>query len=231
MKQRNLSNLCLLGAFICITLLSCTKEDGIDEQTQEIPKEDATQPEIPTINGHEYVDLGLSVKWATANIEAEEIYDYGGYYCWGESKQKYNYNQDSYEYYKNGKYQDIGRNISGTDYDVAKVKWGASWRLPTKEECEELISRCTYLHRFYVTENSTARWGGEFTGPNGNKIFLPFAGSMLYTSVGYRGTDGAYLCGEKTDRAYIYVLGLDSKGAAVGSGIRYMGYSVRPVSK
>lgn len=67
------------------------------------------------------VDLGLSVKWANMNVGSKSPADYGGYYAWGETEEK---GDRWYIYYKDGWYQNIGTNISGTDYDVAHVKWG-----------------------------------------------------------------------------------------------------------
>ena len=83
----------------------------------------------------EAVDLGLSVKWAPWNVGASTPEEYGGYYAWGETVEKATYNESSYQYYKNDGYVDIGSEISGTPYDVAHVKWGGDWRMPTNEEC------------------------------------------------------------------------------------------------
>lgn len=74
--------------------------------------------------------------------------------------------------------------------------------------------------------------GGEFTGSNENTIFLPFAGYKIYTGVTEKHNEGNYLTGTKTERAYIYLLDLSFDNSNVGwMGIRYLGYSVRPVSK
>ena len=50
-----------------------------------------------TINGHEYVDLGLSVKWAMCNVGASSPEEYGDYYAWGETKTKSSYDSNNCE--------------------------------------------------------------------------------------------------------------------------------------
>lgn len=105
-------------------------------------------------NGHEYIDLGLSVKWATINVDAQTPTGIGGYFGWGETVRKGNCFWDSYKYC-NGtssfmtKYctdasygiVDCKRHLDATD-DLASVKWGGNWRIPTAEEFEELMENC-----------------------------------------------------------------------------------------
>ena len=86
----------------------------------------------------EAVDLGLSVKWASCNFAAGAPEDFGGYYAWGEMKEKDNCAMDTYLYFSNGEWVNIGSSISGTEYDIAHVKWGNGWRMPTQKEFEEL---------------------------------------------------------------------------------------------
>ncbi len=132
-----------------------------------------------TINGHEYVDLGLSVKWATCNIGAEEPSDYGDYFAWGEIEPKFGYATKSCVIY--GK---AIRSIAGNPtYDVARASWGDAWRMPTKEEIDELIE----CKRERATQGGHD--GYKITGPNGNSIFLPAAGyySMVIFESGIAG--------------------------------------------
>lgn len=132
------------------------------------------------------VDLGLpsGTIWASWNVGASSPEEYGGYYAWGETEEKDNYTEETYKYgidkYGTGYVDDyvfFGLNISGTKYDVARQKWGGSWRMPTKEEFEELLEKCTWTRCQY---NSV--WGQKVTGPNGNSIFLPAAGRRDGTS-------------------------------------------------
>lgn len=144
------------------------------------------------------VDLGLSVNWAGWNVGASSPEKYGGYYSWGETVQKDNYSEDTYKYYYDTdgdgdkEYANIGNNICGTQYDVARQKWGGSWRMPTYDELSELRSKCTWTWITYKGIN-----GYKVTGPNGNSIFLPAAGYRYGTSlyVYDQGSDGYYWSG------------------------------------
>ena len=124
---------------------------------------------------HEYVDLGLpsGTLWATCNVGATSKEQYGTYYAWGETSPKSKYSWSNYQH-ANGSYktcQDIGVNISDTQYDAAKIEWGDNWRMPTKDEINELVTQCTWTA---ATVNSVK--GYTVKGPSGNTIFLPFAG-------------------------------------------------------
>jgi len=134
-------------------------------------KLNATTPEMieSTTNGHDYVDLGLSVKWATMNVGATEIAGskinpttglldcYGNYYAWAETtpKDKYTYSNLKYHSgdYENGTYSkyvvdatdgstvDNKTTLDFSD-DAARVNWGGQWRMPTYEEVMELQNNC-----------------------------------------------------------------------------------------
>ena len=126
------------------------------------------------INGHEYVDLGLSVLWATCNVGAEKPEDYGDYYAWGETETKYSYDEAVCE--TMGK--DID-DISGTCLDVAHVKWGSpylkwggGWRMPTEEEFEELYNNC---NRDWIFLRGV-KVGKLTSNINRKSIFLPAGG-------------------------------------------------------
>ena len=90
------------------------------------------------------VDLGLSVKWGSCSLGASQLYGMGDFYAWGEVTPKNNYSKETYNYWDAtaSNYVNIGTEISGTQYDPATALLGEGWRLPTKEECEELISNC-----------------------------------------------------------------------------------------
>ena len=137
-----------------------------------------------TINGHDYVDLGLSVKWATCNVGASSPGDYGNHYAWGETSTKSSYDTDNSATY--GK--QMGSIAGNPTYDVARKKWGSPWRLPTKAEFDELVDNCTWT---WTTQNGHN--GYKVTSKkNGNSIFLPAAGYRDGTSSGSQGTDGYY---------------------------------------
>lgn len=91
---------------------------------------------------HEYVDLGLpsGTKWATCNVGANIPEEYGDFYAWGEITTKSEYTTENCVTY--GESMD---DISGNpNYDVARAKWGGSWRMPTKSEMRELVYNCNW---------------------------------------------------------------------------------------
>lgn len=178
----------------------------------------------------EAVDLGLSVKWASCNVGATSPEDYGGYYAWGETEEKESYTKDTYAYYdaETGEYTGMGDDIAGTDHDVAHVKWGGNWRMPSKDEIQELVSDCTWTA---ATQNGVA--GYTVTGSNGNSIFLPLAGYRYGTNKNSMGSYGRYWSStaneyytSSTYYAYFY-----SGGINIGSSPRYYGQVVRPVAE
>ena len=177
------------------------------------------------INGHEYVDLGLSVKWATCNVGASKPEEYGNYYAWGETSTKSNYSSDnSVTYGKN--FSDIGGNPT---YDVARKQWGSTWRLPTKAEFDELLSNCTWT---WTTQNGIK--GCKVTSKkNGNSIFLPAAGWRNGSSLLNQGTFGGYWSStpHESYSGSAFYLDFSSGGHSTSWGSRLNGRSVRPVCK
>jgi uncharacterized protein (TIGR02145 family) len=178
-----------------------------------------------TINGHEWVDLGLSVKWATCNVGASSPGEYGNHYAWGETTTKSDYSSSNSTTY--GKQMN---SIAGNStYDVARREWGGTWRLPTRKEFQELIDNCT---KTWTTQNGHN--GYKVTSKkNGNSIFLPAAGCRSGTSLDGQGASGYYWSAtpyeSNTDCAYYLFF---------GDGYRYVsryyrcyGFSVRPVSE
>lgn len=135
-------------------------------------------------NAQEAVDLGLSVKWATMNVGASTPYEEGGLYAWGETetKERYTYHWstyfdlDKFEVIPNGKGWNVSFKVftsdkikmSGTKYDVATVKWGGNWRMPTVDEFKELLNKCD-IREDYIN----GKYMYVATGPNGNSIILP----------------------------------------------------------
>lgn len=137
------------------------------------------------------IDLGLpsGVLWSCCNVGASAPEEYGSYYAWGETEEKDYYAWDSYRHY-DGSWDtciDIGYDIAGTEYDVAHVKWGGSWRMPTKAQLDELIECCTITWTSQESVNGTL-----VTGPNGATIFLPAAGIRGYDNHYNEGWCGHY---------------------------------------
>jgi len=176
---------------------------------------------------HGYVDLGLpsGLKWATCNVGASRPGDYGNYYAWGEMSTKEEYwrsNSDSYES-SDSKWNNIGGN---SRYDAATANWGGYWRMPTKEDFEELLRECTWE---WTTLNGHN--GYKVIGPNGNSIFLPAAGWRYGTDEGRVGSGGYYWSSTPDESYANYAYGLCFGGDRHGVdwGLRDRGRSVRPV--
>ena len=151
-------------------------------------------------SGYEYVDLGLSVKWATMNVGANAPEEYGDYFAWGETLPKNEYSWENYEWCK-GSYSTLTKYCTHSDYgtvdnktvldpedDAASENWGSTWRMPTKEELDELMEDCSWKR---VTQNGVD--GRLVTGRNGNSIFLPAAGFCKDSSLYHAGDNGYYV--------------------------------------
>ena len=173
-------------------------------------------------NGHEYVDLGLSVKWATCNIGANKPEEYGDYFAWGETSAKSSYiGRNSKTYYR------IMGDIKGdSSYDAATDNWGGNWRMPAKAEMQELRDRCNWE---WITQNGVN--GYKVTGPNGNSIFLPAAGYRDGSSLYDAGSYGSYWSSTPYDNydRYAYGLNFISSYHYMYYSYRNDGLSVRPV--
>ena len=130
----------------------------------------------------EAIDLGLSVKWASCNVGAKKDSEVGNFYLWGETETKDYYYDDSYTLNE----ETMPRNIANTQYDVAHVKWGGKWRMPTETELRELI----VCESRKVTRDG--REGYMFYGKNGNTIFLPATGMAYRSEISHDGVEGWY---------------------------------------
>ena len=179
-----------------------------------------------------WVDLGLSVLWAKYNVGATSPEEYGGYYAWGETEEKDSYTYENYKF--SSKNDDgfihIGDCISGSEYDVAHIKWGNGARMPRFAEIKELLNNCSWtVSTYYGVKGMTV------TGPNGNSIFLPFAGYRYDDELDEAGYYGCYWSGtndEVNDYDYIaYFFHFDDDGYREwGIDRRGYGLSVRPVT-
>ena len=162
------------------------------------------QPVEVTTESHEYVDLGLpsGLLWATCNVGADSPEDYGDYFAWGETVPKEYYNWSTYQYC-NGNYNTLTKYCYDAEYgnngyvdnlttllpedDAATANWGEGWRMPTKEEWEELRNNTTVT---WTQQNGVN--GRLFTASNGNSLFLPAAGVRYVDELGDAGDGGYY---------------------------------------
>ena len=203
-------------------------EEKIFTTLEEEP-DDPEIPEDPTTgeaNGYDWVDLGLpsGIKWATCNVGADSPEEYGDYYAWGETETKSEYTEDNCSTYGE-QMSDISGNAR---YDVARKKWGGTWRIPTKAEQQELLDNCEWE---WTTQNGVN--GYKVTGPNGNHIFLPAAGCRYGSSLGSAGSLGYYWGSTpgESDSNGAYDLNVGSGTHGVGWDGRFYGLSVRPVTE
>ena len=171
-------------------------------------------------NNHEYIDLGLSVNWATCNVGASTPEKYGDYFAWGETLPKTNYTIANYKYSNNPTTLPLSA-------DAAHVNWGGNWRIPTKSEQDELRSSCSWK---WTTMNGIK--GCKVTSKkNGNSIFLPAAGLCHDSLYVLAATDGIYWSSSLyTDYlGYANYMSFASNDVNWNCSNRYWGRSVRPV--
>lgn len=190
---------------------------------------------------HEYVDLGLpsGTKWATYNVGATKPEEYGNYFAWGETQPKSEYNWGNYKYCtadynaENNTYSNIvmtkynatdDKTILDATDDAATANWGSNWRMPTKEEMNELYNNCTHE---WTTQNGVT--GRKFTGPNSNSIFLPAAGGYYGSSHWSASSFGGYYSSSYEPRCYAMYLYFYSDYYTISYANVCNGRSVRAV--
>lgn len=155
-----------------------------EEVTEDPTPSNPDDPQVPS-DDDRMVDLGLSVKWAAWNVGATKPSGYGNFYAYGEIEPKMEYTEDNYQWlnpeYEEGQFYEyweqfykLGESITGTNYDVAHVKWGDQWRMPTQAEWSELFNNTT---KTWTAVDGVA--GCLFTAKNGNSVFIPAAGNMV----------------------------------------------------
>ena len=214
-----------------------------------------TSPATGTENGYEWVNLGLSVKWATCNVGATKPEEYGDYFAWGETEPKTTYDWNTYKWatatwdatYESWQLETLTKYCTSSGYgtvdnktvleladDAARANWGGAWRMPTDAEWTELRENCTWT--WTSDYNGTGVAGRIVTSNiNGNSIFLPAAGFRDDRDFGLLGAgdDGGYwsssLGTDKPDYAWNVYFDLGNVDG-YDSG-RYGGQSVRPVLK
>ena len=157
-----------LSILICMLILIASCEQKVQ------------LPSSGTHNGHEYVDLGLSVQWATYNVGANAPTEYGDYFAWGETETKKAFSEETYTFI-------LSPDALTRGYDAATANWGEGWRMPTQKEADELWSGCISVRKKI---NGVA--GLLVTGPNGNSIFLPANGQKDDDDIEGAKTEGYY---------------------------------------
>ena len=189
---------------------------------------------IDPYNGYEYVDLGLSVKWATCNVGASSPEQTGLYFAWGETT-GYTAEQVTSgvrafteDEYKAGPAASISADLT-LEQDAAHINMGGKWRMPTKDEYQELLDNCNVVRT--NDYNGTGVAGKVFTSKvNGKSVFFPTVGNCNNSSVNNVGSDGYYLSASWESSDLAWYLDFSYNGEYLKSfGSRYRGYSVRAV--
>ena len=226
------------GAFgpkVAENLSSKKSSSSTTSQTSSTRQSPSSKPAPKTdpANGHEWVDMGLSVKWATCNVGASKPSGLGDYFSWGETDPMYAYNSDHYVFgddsdnYTKYNKSDGKMRLDLSD-DAAHVKWGGGWRMPTIAEFDELQANCTV--EWAQWEDGTP--GVVFTSRiNGNQVFFPAAGIRIGDSIDSYGNVGCYWSSTRLDNpigARIYSFKRIDRTIGM---FRTTGYSVRGVLK
>lgn len=184
---------------VVFVAVSCNKSEEIDNGGDDVGQNDSIVDHSGSIDGRDYVDLGLpsGTLWAACNVGANMPEDCGEYFAWGDTAPKEMYDWKSYRFacFVGGRYE-LSKYCTDSNYgfdgfvdsltvlepvdDAVRANWGADWRMPTKEEFDELFQNTTYV---WTARNGVD--GRLLTGSNGNSIFLPATGFCL---------DGEYIC-------------------------------------
>ena len=226
------------GAFgpkVAENLSSKKSSSSTTSQTSSTRQSPSSKPAPKTdpANGHEWVDMGLSVKWATCNVGASKPSGLGDYFSWGETDPMYAYNSDHYVFgddsnnYTKYNKSDGKMRLDLSD-DAAHVKWGGGWRMPTIAEFDELQANCTV--EWAQWEDGTP--GVVFTSRiNGNQVFFPAAGIRSGDSVDGYGNIGCYWSSTRLDNPFGARIYLFTRIDRTIGMFRTTGYSVRGVLK
>ena len=195
---------------------------------------------VPT----QYVDLGLSVNWATGNIVKNgntysigEPTDVGAYYSWGNidghnKEEGYNFDDSTYNSTAGSS---LSANIASNDsaHDAALACLGSPWRLPTKEECDELVNNCTVT--FVTSYNGVNIAGSVFRsnkpGYTNAEIFMPVTGRYVETTLYWGDSEGYYWTSTYSKDNYRLAASFffNNRRAFTNYPNRYVGQSIRAV--
>ena len=243
--NRTIKHFTVAAIALMTSLVSCTKDDNKASDEQNLIENGR-----PSYNGHDYMDMGLpsGTKWATCNIGANKPEQYGNYYSWGETEPKKSYSWRNYLNVLDASFKDQNtcgterdplkefvypnfKTLAGTVYDVAHVKWGGSWVMPSDAQFHELFNEdhCTLG---WVTQNGVN--GFKVTSlVNGNSLFFPAAGDMFDDELTDEGSFGSYWSATSTENSTFRAntQTFHNNDDRDGHYSRYIGMTVRAVSK
>ena len=166
----------------------------------------------------EYIDMGLSVKWAPGNVGADNLSEYGSFFAWGETSTKESYSEAMYNYRENP-------DVLPYSVDVANIYMSSGWRMPTRSEYEEL------------QENSLIEWGTYNDRPgclcistkNNNALFFPAAGYKLGLNHLEKDETGFYWTSTGPEPYSLIFYTTSPTFKVVNDRLRYTGGTVRGV--
>ena len=241
-------------AFLCACSGLPNEEDnnGNSHEGNGNPEEDVTARSLCPDDNHPHaIDLGIGLKWSCCNVGASAPWEYGGYYAWGETEEKENYNPDTYKWFLIGDRRTItkynyqsssgivdNKTVLDAADDVAYVKLGGKWRMPTYSEIDELIStrdKTSYQWN-WKTVNGHNGWLVTYL-VNNKSIFLPATGIVYEDSLYNEGSSGNYWSSSldtddpyNPDYAFALLFG-PSDVHRNSLALRMYGRSIRPVSE
>lgn len=190
-------------------------------------------------DGYEYVDMGLSVMWASYNVGAKKPNGYGNYYAWGETTTKQKYDWSTLKYCSDKRGDTFTKYVNSSSFgqvddklrldeedDVAHVVWGGDWRMPTKAEMDELVDSCNW--RWNVMDGYM---GYRVTAKNGNSIFLPAPGFREGIDLVNENLTAEYASCEADPElcSFVYSINVERGDHSVQSFARSDGFVVRAV--
>lgn len=196
------------------------------------------------------VDLGLpsGTLWATCNVGAQNPWDYGDYFAWGETRPKDKYDWRTYKYkYSNSDYYELTKYCNKSSYgyngftdnltvllpedDAATANLGKDWRMPTKAECQELLDNCEWEWTSDYNGKGVSGYIVWDTYFHKTHIFLPAAGFRNDSDLYNAGSSGSYWSSSVFDYDSYDALMLVFDSGYRGMGYRGMGYYDREYGK
>lgn len=226
-----------------------TKMDQFDNKLSALGTEINKVLEIvDPFMGHEYVDLGVEVNgekilWATCNVGADNEYDDGYYFAWGETEPKSSYSIDTYKwcngtrdtmtkYCTDSNYGDVDNKIKlELEDDAASKNWKGIWRTPTYEELNALINQCNWRWIKPTTDNGFGGKAGVVISNKNNAnyyIFIPAAGYYGGNRL-YYWNQGSVWTSTLDSTTSAPTLDFNANGLSMGLFAREAGIPVRPV--
>lgn len=198
---------------------------------------------LVNIEEMDFIDIGLTSKWAKYNCGAHSELEYGDCFSWGEilTKEKYGrkyYTLSKKNRWKTDEYYDIGNEISATSYDPVVWRYGLDCKMPSMLDFSELLFKCKWEFQYGYKMKPFYK----IIGPNGNSIFLPFAPLNNQNISDFEGGFSLYWCGTVSPKSNSLAYGLwlfdistfdicthHKREFEISESVRYLGGYIRPV--